>query len=140
MQTRRHFLLLVLGIGAAACARPAKRHARQGALGQVLDELIPAGDGMPSATEAGSLGYLERLARDHPEVATELDKSLAELDKACRRRFGAEFVNLPRARRVAALTWMEKESAREDFTKLRGYVYEAYYTRPEVWKLIGYLS
>ncbi len=47
------------------------------------------------------------------------------------------FSKLSHSDRIAALKELEGTSAAH-FTLLRDSVYEAYYTRPLVWKLIGY--
>src|SRR2546427_38020 len=38
-----------------------------------IDEIIPAGDGMPSASEAGGVEYLNRLVSQLPEARKDLD-------------------------------------------------------------------
>jgi hypothetical protein len=47
------------------------------------------------------------------------------------------FSKLSSPERIAALTRLEQNSATQ-FALLRDSVYEAYYTRPQIWKLIGY--
>jgi hypothetical protein len=89
------------------------------ALRTAMDEIIPAGDGMPSATEAGGIEYLERVMRQEPEVAENTRALLAELK--VHRTLG-EF----------------EAKAAPEFARLRDFVYEAYYTQPEIWKLLGY--
>ena len=102
-----------------------------------IDEVIPAGEGMPSASEAGGVEYLERVARSEAEIREPLRNSLARLDALARRRFNQPFTQLARADRVAALQALEME-APTLFAPLRDCVYESYYTQPAVWKLIGY--
>lgn len=125
--TRRNFLeagaaaplaaSLVTTIGAApGCVLSV---AERGALHTAMDQIIPAGDGMPSASEAGGLEYLDRIARQEPEVANQLRALLAELKKR------------------KTLTEFEAKDP-ENFAHLRDYVYEAYYTQPRIWKLVGY--
>jgi hypothetical protein len=47
-------------------------------LGVLADEWIPAGDGMPSATEAGATGkHLDRVLRARPDLASQLVGALA---------------------------------------------------------------
>ena len=102
-----------------------------------IDEVIPAGEGMPSASEAGGVEYLERGARSEAEIREPLRNSLARLDALARTRFNQPFTQLARADRVAALQALEME-APGLFEPLRDCVYESYYTQPAVWKLIGY--
>lgn len=103
-----------------------------------MDEIIPAGDGMPAASQVGGLEYLDRLAGESPELKKELEKSLAALKALSRKQLGKDFVSLSRLDRVEALKKLEKQPPTVMFANLRNYVYEAYYTQPKVWKLIGY--
>jgi len=86
---------------------------------------------MPAASEVGSVEYLVQLARDHPEVQAELEMALGRLATLSR---DASFTHLEG---VQALNEMATRAPRE-FAILRDYAYEAYYTRPRVWQLIGY--
>jgi hypothetical protein len=102
-----------------------------------MDEIIPAGDGMPAASEVGGLEYLEQLARHDAKVSKDLHDTLDALEKGTQGRANASFVSLAKPQKVEQLTAFEKDAA-APFRTLRDYVYEAYYTRPEVWKLVGY--
>lgn len=98
-----------------------------------MDEIIPAGDGMPSASEAGGAAYLERVAAEDGILGNEIQNALAAL-----RSHGAQpFYQLDGEARVAALEKFEAEDPIR-FAHFRDYVYESYYTSPLVWKLIGY--
>ncbi len=103
-----------------------------------IDELIPAGEGMPRASEVGGVDYLERLARELPEFQRDLESVMTKLQEVSEKRSGKGFSTLSRAKRIEVLEELEVRSAPKLFASLRGAVYEAYYTRPEVWKLIGY--
>jgi len=89
------------------------------ALHTAMDEIIPAGDGMPSATDAGGIEYLERVMRQELEVAKAIRGLLAELKVH------------------KALSEFEAKAPTE-FARLRDLVYESYYTQPKIWKLLGY--
>jgi hypothetical protein len=125
--TRRNFLEasaaapLAAGLVTTIGAAPGNvlTEGERDALRAAMDQIIPAGDGMPSASEAGGLEYLERVARQEPEVANQLRRLLAELKER------------------NTLTEFEAKDP-ENFAHLRDYVYEAYYTQPRIWKLIGY--
>jgi hypothetical protein len=103
-----------------------------------MDEIVPAADGMPAASEVGGVEYLERLAARTPDIQKKLAKSLASVETLSKRQFGQGFVDLSRAKRVEALRKLEKAVAPQDFAVLRDFVYESYYLQPQVWKLIGY--
>lgn len=106
-------------------------------LGVVIDEIIPYNDGMPSATEAGGVEYLERLSAKLPAAGVELRGALSAISKQSRSQFGKSFAALASAGRVQILTHIEK-SMPKTFTSLRDYTYEAYYIQPRVWKLLDY--
>ena len=139
--SRRHFL----GAGAAAAlitikAAPAEAidiHERR-ALLLAMDTIIPAGDGMPSASEAGGLAYMEQLARNEPEMTKQLSQSLQALEAVSLRRFEKGFTELVEKDRVSALEELERDASPQ-FSLIRDTVYESYYTQPAIWKLIGYV-
>lgn len=103
-----------------------------------MDEIIPAGDGMPAASEVGGVEYLARIARENPQIKQELQKSLAALAALSQKQFGKEFTSLPQPERVEALKKFEAQRPKRNFVKLRDHVYEAYYTQPKIWKQLGY--
>jgi hypothetical protein len=102
-----------------------------------MDEIIPAVDGMPAASEAGGLQYLKPIVAADTEIASNIRKSLDALNKCSGQLFGKAFDQLDLKARISALSKLEA-AANVEFTSLRDYVYEAYYTQPSVWKLIGY--
>jgi hypothetical protein len=89
----------------------------------IMDEIIPKQGNMPSGSEAGGLAYFSALKRTEPAYAAEI---LTVLDTVGNSSPPLE-----------ALKQFEKENPAE-FAILRDFVYEAYYTQPQVWKLIGY--
>jgi hypothetical protein len=141
--TRRDFL--EAGSGTAALVtfiQPARAAAfttgERAALTAAMDEMIPAADGMPAASQVGGLDYLERVAPQIAGLHDRLRQGLAHLESESQRHFRRPFVKLSRARRVEVLQAVERFVAPEFFTTLRDFVYEAYYTRPEIWKRMGY--
>ena len=109
----------------------------QSALKIIMDLLIPASDGMPSASEAGGLAYLEHLMRSNKDAAAAIAKGLNVANAYSERSFKRPFAELETNSQIAALKEME-DSALGVFDALRAYVYESYYTQPAIWKLIGY--
>ncbi len=109
----------------------------QATLGVIMDLLIPAGDGMPSATEAGGLSYIEKLVQREKDAAADITKALTVADAFSQRSFQKPFGELSRQDQISILKDME-ENALGVFDQLRAYVYESYYTQPQIWKLIGY--
>jgi hypothetical protein len=102
-----------------------------------MDEIIPAGAAMPAASAVGGMDYLDKLAGRDKEVAKKLRQSLGALEGLSKKRFNTSFLSLSRELRIDSLTALEKEDP-DTFKALHDYVYEAYYTRPAVWKLVGY--
>jgi hypothetical protein len=147
--TRRNFLRSSLAapliLGSAGGPSGARRSPANAALSvtqretleAAMDEIIPASDGMPSASAVGGVEYLSSLAEGNAGICEELKKSLDELDRSCRREFGRRFAAIARQQRVGALERLERRDAKL-FASLRDNVYEAYYTQPHVWALIGY--
>ncbi len=141
--TRRKFLktglsgTIAIG-GSAASGLSFPVSGERDVLRAALDEIIPAGEGMPSASEVGGVEYVTRLVAQDQKLSAQFEKGLARLDAASRKRFDQGFLELSRAERAEALHELESRSAPEFFAVLRDLTYEAYYTRPQIWKLIGY--
>jgi hypothetical protein len=103
----------------------------------VIDEIIPAGKGMPAASEAGVSRYLEGVADQDPDFRKALDQSLRTLEELSQSRLHKKFLWLATPERVLILQYMEKLRP-ESFSFLRDYTYEGYYTQPKIWSLMGY--
>ncbi len=103
-----------------------------------MDEIIPAVDGMPSASAVGGVHYLEKLARSEPHIKKLLERSLRALDDISRQEFKNGFLEVQTQERIEVIKRLEKQGPAEIFGDLRDYIYESYYTQPQVWKLIGY--
>jgi hypothetical protein len=110
---------------------------RRASLQAAVDEIIPAGGAMPLASGAGALPYLERRRAEEPAFAKNLDAGLESLDRLCHESSGVAFSAASREQRIGALRALES-SLPQLFAELRDTTYEAYYTNPEVWRLIGY--
>jgi len=109
-----------------------------GVLGAAMDEIIPATDGMPAASDVGGVEYLVHLFGQISDLKMTFKRGVAQLVEISRRRYKEDFLHLSRPQRVAVLEELEKQSPQGFFATLRDFVYEAYYTRPQVWKLIAY--
>jgi Gluconate 2-dehydrogenase subunit 3 len=102
-----------------------------------MDQIIPAGDGMPAASEVGGVDYLDRLSRHDSDIRADLERSLTAVQQLCRQQQGNDFTAISQEARLETLKRLEKQQP-DTFASLRDYVYESYYTQPQVWKLIGY--
>jgi hypothetical protein len=117
----------------------------EGTLTAVMDEIIPAGESMPSASEARVLRYFRQLAAGAPEQSAPpvsdlvgtLEGALEAVDVGSHERFGGPFLELSEVQRVEVLERLE-ETDPAVFGGLSVLVYEAYYVQPAVWELLGY--
>jgi hypothetical protein len=91
---------------------------------------------MPSATAAGGLHYLRNLGWQYPNIQQELSGFLRTLSQASAAQFGTDFPNLQPSQRLQVLQQLEK-NRHTAFASFVSYVYEAYYTRPQVVGLIS---
>lgn len=102
-----------------------------------VDEILPAEGALPSANGAGALAYFERRRTQDTAFAQALDGMLDSLDRLCRETASIGFGAATPEQRVSALRAFETAQP-QPFAELRDATYEAYYTNPEVWRLIGY--
>jgi hypothetical protein len=99
-----------------------------------MDAIVPAADGMPAASEAGVMKYLELVAIRDADVRGQLRRAASALERRAR---PSSFDALQPERRARVLAELEAKE-RAVFEALRDFVYEGYYTRPEVWKRLGF--
>jgi hypothetical protein len=92
------------------------------------DGIIPAEGRMPAASKVGAAEYIEALAAGDAEFHATVTAALTAL--------GASFARGTPAERTTALARLEAMNAAA-FAALRDAVYEAYYTHPRVWNLLG---
>ena len=149
--TRRGFLATGLASTASPSlvfeidAAPAQRNPSTGTLDEseirtlkaAIDEIIPASESMPSASEIGGVDYVRKLVEHEPTISGDIRRSLVTLDKAAREKFTKPFDQIDRQIRIELLAGLEKSSPHV-FAMLRDSAYESYYTQPRIWKLIGY--
>jgi hypothetical protein len=106
-------------------------------LRSAMDEIIPAEDGMPAASEVGGFEYFAELIAKAPAIKEDMEKSLALLAELTNKQCGTDFATLAHDKRIAVLKAFESKQP-EAFGRLKSYVYESYYIQPKIWKLIGY--
>jgi hypothetical protein len=129
--TRRTFIgtaaVVVLAPVADAASEQAATSRRT--LRAAIDRIIPAQGKMPAASAVGAVEYLEALSARDQEIQQRLAKSLAAL--------GPSFAENAENAQVSALEKLEQTDP-PAFGALRDVIYEAYYTNPKIWALIGY--
>ncbi len=138
--SRRHFLnasvagvaspLLITSIEAARPIVQSISDSDRTTLKAIVDEIIPSGSGMPSASQVGGVTYLEKLIVQEPGMGHVLKECITTVNSK-------SFAHLAQPERVAALKDLETNNP-ASFALLRDSVYESYYTNLQVWKLIGY--
>ena len=111
--------------------------AQRATLRAAMDEIIPAVEDMPAASAVGGVEYVARVAREDKAIRQAIGQSLAGIEALSKKLKAKPFTALSRPQRVETLQAYEKQSPKE-FVTLRDFTYEAYYTDPRVWKLIGY--
>ena len=72
-------------------------------LGVLVDMIIPADARSGSATDAGVPEFIDFIMVDEPNRQVAVRGGLAWLDTECRRRFGANFIDVSNAQRSAVL-------------------------------------
>jgi hypothetical protein len=105
-------------------------------LAAAMDEVIPESDRMPSASAAGGVAYLQLLGWQYDNISKDLGAFLHVLQKASEDESSIGFADLESQRRVALMKGIEKSDVRL-FSSFVAYVYEAYYTRPQVQGLLS---
>ncbi|HZD93090.1 MAG TPA: gluconate 2-dehydrogenase subunit 3 family protein, partial [Candidatus Sulfotelmatobacter sp.] len=105
-------------------------------LAAAMEEVIPQSDSMPSASAAGGIAYLQQLAWQYASIAEDIGAFLHVLQQASEKEFAIRFAALESQQRVAVMKSIEKSSAKL-FSGFVAYVYEAYYTRPQVQGLLS---
>lgn len=103
----------------------------------VIDEIIPAGEGMPSASEAGVVRYFRQIVDQLPDLTESLGGALEAVENESHERFESPFLDLSESERVEVLEQLATAGP-AIFGGLSTLVYEAYYVQPTVWELIGY--
>jgi len=81
--------------------------------------------------------YIVRLVQREPDVGKDVQGALGVLNRTSHQLVEKPFSELEHERRVQVLMQFEKDNPLQ-FAVLRDCIYEAYYTQPQVWKIIGY--
>lgn len=103
----------------------------------LIDEIIPASDGMPAASGSGTLAYFELLAGSEVQLVDTARAAVVAADRFGRERAGKPFTSFAATERVLVVTTLA-ERDKVLFGHLKSYVYEGYYLQPRVWALLGY--
>lgn len=108
-------------------------------LAAAVDVIIPAQGPMPAASAVGAVRYLERIAAADDKLGGLLLDGLRAIAAHTQSTHNVAFELLADEPRTAVLAHFEKvDTPPGFFAALRDLVYEAYYSQPVVWRLIGY--
>ena len=102
-----------------------------------MDEIIPASDKMPAASEVGALEYILKVLEGYPELLNAFEEILTRLNDLSKITADQDFENLGSDSRISVLKQFEKDLP-DSFSVLLNFVYEGYYINEKVWALIGY--
>lgn len=119
------------------------------------ERLMPGGGGLPGATEAGVLTYIDlALAGAYADQQDFYRRGLAQLDALCRDAWHAPFVKLPAAQQDAVIAGLESgqadyfeyPGATAFFNTLRTHTMEGMFADPAYggnrdfagWRLVGF--
>ena len=100
-----------------------------------MDEIIPANERMPSASEVGGVLYILKILEELPELLPLFQSLLAKIESQS--MAAVSFSQLKSDERISVLQDFEKSDA-ELFRVLKNFTYESYYTNAQVFPLIGY--
>lgn len=102
-----------------------------------MDEIIPANEKMPSASQIGSLEYVKGIIEELPELSPLFHGLIEEIESQSQLISGTGFATLNRKERINVLQSIEKSSP-ELFKTLKDFTYESYYTNEKIYSLINY--
>ena len=151
--TRRHFVAAgAIGGAALAVGCSSRNHGSWDFLsdGQALtlaalcDRIVPADD-FPSASQAGTITYIDRqLARTYRRYRNAYRDGLEQADAISRKRFGRDLAAVSAAQQVEIAGAIEQQN-RKFFDLVRGHTLEGYYGSPRhggnrdaaSWRMLG---
>lgn len=104
-----------------------------------MDEIIPANDKMPSASQVGGLNYILNILDELPDLGPLFISLISKIEDQSFQKFDVEFSKINKQQRISVLILLE-QSAPELFKVLKDFTYESYYTNESVYELISYES
>lgn len=108
-------------------------NSQQETLKFAMDEIIPASEKMPSASDVGSVTYIMEIVEEQPDLLPLFEALIIQIDELS----DYNFPKISSEERVAILKDLEGNKP-ELFKVLLDFTYESYYTNETVYKLIGY--
>ncbi len=112
-------------------------NSQQETLKFAMDEIIPANNKMPSASEIGGVSYVFKILEGLPDLSPLFISLTDKIEDQSLKLSGSAFSKLNSERRIAVLTTIEQTEPGL-FKVLKDFTYESYYTNDAVHGLIGY--
>lgn len=112
-------------------------NSQQETLKFAMDEIIPANEKMPSASDIGSVAYVLNIVKELPDLSPLFQSLSDEIEVHSLQNSNSSFSVLTKAGRLDILKNFEK-SEPELFKVLKDFTYESYYTSEKVYELIKY--
>ena len=127
-----------------ACAKTKKDesdspldNSQQETLKFAMDEIIPANEKMPSASDIGSVTYVLNIMEELPDLHPLFQSLTDKIEVHSLQNSNSSFSDLNKKERVNILINFELTEP-ELFKVLKDFTYESYYTNEKVFELIKY--
>lgn len=102
-----------------------------------MDEIIPANEKMPSASDIGSVAYVLSIIKELPDLLPLFHSLIDKIEIQSLQNWNSSFSELNKVDRIRILTKFEQTEP-ELFKVLKDFTYESYYTNEKVYELIKY--
>lgn len=102
-----------------------------------MDEIIPANDKMPSASETGGVNYVLKILGELPDLSPLFISLTAKIEGQSLQQSSSAFSKINSEERITVLTTIEQTEPAL-FKVLKDFTYESYYTNDAVYELISY--
>ncbi len=112
-------------------------YSQQETLKNAMDEIIPANEKMPSASEIEGVNYILKILAELPDLSPLFISIINKIEAQSLELLNSSFSNLTKGKRIHILTNIEQTEP-ELFKVLKDFTYESYYTSEKVYELIKY--
>ena len=112
-------------------------NSQQETLKFAMDEIIPANDKMPSASEIGGVNYILKILEELPDLSPLFISLTAKIEGQSLQQSSSAFSKINSEERITVVTTIEQTEPAL-FKVLKDFTYESYYTNDAVYELISY--
>ena len=132
---------LTLPLSCAKTKKPLNKsildNSQQETLKLAMDEIIPANEKMPSASQVGGVTYILEILEELPDLTPLFEAFIIEANNVSISKFDVDFSRLNNEECTSVLKLVEQNKI-ELFKVLLDFTYESYYTNEKIYQLIGY--